>query len=70
MNILIIESCEKGIKADFSNTSIVHVRNSLIIADILKADLVTHESHIDWAMGKDYDSIICAYASPYMKWKK
>ena len=29
---LIIESCEKRINEDFSNTSIVHVRNSMILA--------------------------------------
>ena len=68
--ILIIESCEKKINRDYSNTSIVHVRNSLIIADILKADLITHESEIEPHTGKKYDHIICMYASPYMKYKK
>ena len=65
---LIIESCEKRINEDFSNTSIVHVRNSMIIAKEVGCDLVSHDSQID--MNKIYDNIICAYASPYMKYKK
>lgn len=70
MKILIIESCEKKINSDYSNTSIVHVRNSLIISDILGADLITHETDIPKFIDNKYDYIICMYASPYMKWKK
>jgi hypothetical protein len=68
--VLIIESCEKKINSDYSNTSIVHVRNSLIISDILKADLITHESQISRYANNKYDFIICMYASPYMKYKQ
>lgn len=67
MNILIIESCEKkydGLK----NTSIVHVRNSLIIQEFLGCDLLSHISEIPLYENKKYDVIICMYASPYMKY--
>ena len=66
---LIIESCEKIIESDFSNTSIVHVRNSVILKEMLGADLLSHASQIDSLMDNNYDSIICVYASPYMKYK-
>jgi hypothetical protein len=45
MKILIIESCEKIIKEE-SIGSIVHVRNSVIIQNILQCDLISHESQI------------------------
>jgi hypothetical protein len=67
MNILIIESCEKIIDRN-SPSSIVHVKNSQIIADYLGADLISHVSQIPSVMDKQYDVIICAYASPYMKY--
>lgn len=67
MRILIIESCEKVLKEKV-NSSIVHVRNSILLRDSLGIDLVSHVSEIDEAMKHQYDSIICAYASPYMKY--
>lgn len=67
MNILIIESCEKIIDPK-SPSSIVHVKNSEIIANYLGADLVSHQSQIQSVMQKKYDAIICAYGSPYMKY--
>jgi hypothetical protein len=51
-----------------NNTSIVHVRNSIIIADYLKCDLLTHITDIPKYADKKYDVIICAYSSPYMKY--
>ena len=53
---LIIESCEKIIESDFSNTSIVHVRNSVILKEMLGADLLSHASQIDSLMDNNYDS--------------
>lgn len=67
MNILIIESCEKVIDRE-APSSIVHVKNSQIIADYLGADLISHVSQIPNVIDKRYDVIICAYASPYMKY--
>lgn len=67
MKILIIESCEKVIDPKLPS-SIVHVKNSEIIANYLGADLVTHQSQIPSVIGNRYDVIICAYASPYMKY--
>ena len=67
VNILIIESCEKVIK-DKNASSIVHVKNSCILKEELNCDLVSHESEIENALLKKYDAIICAYASPYMKY--
>ena len=69
MKTLIIESCEKRMQAD-TITSIVHVKNSLILRDYLECDFVSHESEIPKALGKKYDKIICAYSSPYMKYNK
>lgn len=69
MKTLIIESCEKRITPD-SVTSIVHVKNSLLLRDYLDCDFVSHESEISKALEKDYDRIICAYSSPYMKYNK
>ena len=70
MRILLIESCEKKIKKDFSNTSIVHARNSVILQRILQCDLISHESEIERVIDNKYDIIICMYASPYMKYDK
>ena len=67
MNILIIESCEKVMDRN-APSSIVHVKNSQIIADYLGADLISHVSQIPSVIDKQYDVIICAYASPYMKY--
>lgn len=68
--VLIIESCEKKIvQEDFSNTSIVHVRNSKILEKELGYKLVTHMSQIPDALTQRWDHIVCAYASPYMKYK-
>lgn len=64
---LIIESCEKIIKPH-EPSSIVHIRNSCILKEKLGFDLISHESEIDSVMDKKYDNIICAYASPYMKY--
>jgi hypothetical protein len=69
MSTLIIESCEKRIDEN-STTSIVHVKNSLILKNYLNCDFVSHESEIDAAMQKQYNNIICAYSSPYMKYNK
>lgn len=69
-NVLMIESCEKKtLEADFSNTSIVHVRNSLILKRELGYELVTHMSQIPFALQHKWDHIVCCYASPYMKYK-
>jgi hypothetical protein len=70
MSILLIESCEKKINKNFSNTSIVHVRNSIILQRILNCDLISHESEIDSIINNKYDIIICMYASPYMRYNK
>jgi hypothetical protein len=68
MNILIIESTSKTkpLAEDYSDTSIVHCRNSLILKNELNADLLDGEYGIPKAMDKNYDVIICCYASPYM----
>lgn len=67
---IMIESCEKKIVAeDFSNTSIVHVRNSKILEKELGYPLVTHFSQIPDFIDRPWDNIICHYASPYMKYK-
>ena len=68
MPTLIIESCEKVIDEVNSPSSIVHVKNSSIIAKHLNADLVSHQSQIDSVKNNEYDTIICAYGSPYMKY--
>jgi hypothetical protein len=68
MKILLIESCEKIIKDNSS--SIVHVRNSVIIKNYLQCDFVSHQSQIDLVKNNKYDVIICAYGSPYMKYNK
>lgn len=68
-DILIIESIGRPIEADFSKTSVAHARNSVILSQILDADLITGEKDLHLAEGKAYDHIICSYASPYMKYK-
>jgi hypothetical protein len=69
-NVLLIESCEKKtVEENFSNTSIVHVRNSLILKKELGYELVTHMSQIPSALERHWDHIVCCYASPYMKYK-
>jgi hypothetical protein len=67
---LIIESIGRPIERDFSKTSVVHARNSVIIADAIGADIITGEKDVHLARGKKYKNIICCYASPYMKWRK
>jgi hypothetical protein len=68
MNILIIEatSKRKPLAEDYSDTSIVHCRNSLILKHALGADLLDGEYALPQVLAKQYDVIICAYASPYM----
>jgi hypothetical protein len=67
VKILVIESCEKLIDPK-SPSSIVHVKNSEIIANYLGADLISHQSQISSVINNQYDAIICAYGSPYMKY--
>ena len=69
MRALIIESCEKRLDSSTA-TSVVHVKNSLILKDYLGCDLVSHESEVAKALEGNYDKIICAYSSPYMKYNK
>lgn len=68
--ILIIESIGRRVEADFSKTAVAHARNSVIIANILGADLLGSAKDYDLYADKEYDHIICAYASPYMKYKQ
>lgn len=70
MNVLIIESCEAKINTDYRSTSIVHVRNSVIMAEYLNADIISVETEIPQALQKDYDVIMCMYASGYMMYNK
>jgi len=69
MRALIIESCEKRLDSSTA-TSVVHVKNSLILRDYLGCDFVSHESEVAKALESNYDKIICAYSSPYMKYNK
>lgn len=66
---LIIESIGKPIEKDFSSTVVAHARNSVILSDIIDADIVTGDQDIHITEGKTYENIICSYASPYMKYK-
>ena len=68
MNILIIEatSKRKPLAEDYSDTSIVHCRNSIILKNALGADLLDGEYALPQVLEKQYDVIICCYASPYM----
>jgi hypothetical protein len=72
MNILIIESTSKTkpLATDYSDTAIVHCRNSLILAKELGADLLDGVYCLDKILEKTYDVIICAYASPYMPYRE
>jgi len=66
--ILIIESTSKtkSLTEDFSDTSIVHCRNSIILKNYLGADLLDGEYKLSQIVNNKYDVIICCYASPYM----
>lgn len=68
MNVLIIEatSKRKPLASDYSDTSIVHCRNSIILKNAIGADLLDGEYALPEVLSKQYDVIICAYASPYM----
>ena len=68
MKILIIESTSrtKPLAEDYSDTSIVHCRNSLILKRELNADLIDGEYDLPRILENKYDVIICCYASPYM----
>jgi len=68
LQVLIIESCEK--KNIDKSSSIVHVRNSLLIKEKLGFDFISHESEIKNVISNKYDVIICAYSSPYMRYKQ
>ena len=70
MNILIIESCEAKIERNFKQTSIVHVRNSMILRDYFDCDIISVENEIASVIDKKYDVIICMYASGYMMYNK
>ena len=70
MNVLIIESCEAKIERNYKHTTIAHVRNSVVIADYLNADLISVETEIPEVVNKKYDVIICMYASGYMMYNK
>ena len=65
--VLIIESTskKKPLLNDYSDTSIVHCRNSLILKEALGADLIEGEYKLDEILKNKYDVIICCYASPY-----
>ena len=67
---LIIESIGRPIETDFSKTSVAHARNSVILSQIIDADIITGDKDMHLAEGKQYKNIICCYASPYMKYKK
>lgn len=70
MRVLIIESNEAKIDRTYKTTSIVHVRNSVVIADYLNADLISVETEIPDVINKEYDVIFCMYASGYMMYNK
>jgi hypothetical protein len=72
MKILIIESTARSapLSSDYGDTSIVHCRNSLILADYLNADLIDGIYKLREILKKKYDAIICSYASPYMPWRE
>lgn len=71
MKILIIESTSKSkpLSEDYSDTSIVHCRNSIILKNELDADLCDGEYAFKKLKDNKYDVIICCYASPYMPHK-
>lgn len=64
--VLIIESYDKRVQTDFNSMGIVHVRNSLLLKDILECDFITQASKINDIVNNKYDVIICVYASHYM----
>lgn len=70
MKVLIIESNEAKIDRTYKTTSIVHVRNSVVIADYLDADLISVETEIPDVINNSYDVIFCMYASGYMMYNK
>ena len=65
--ILIIESTDKKkpLLSDYSDTSIVHCRNSLILQKALDCDLIEGQYKLPEILKNKYDVIICCYASPY-----
>ncbi len=67
LKTLIIESTskKKPLLDDYSDTSIVHCRNSIILKNALDADLIEGEYKLDEILANKYDVIICCYASPY-----
>jgi hypothetical protein len=67
MSTLIIESNNAKLK---DTTSIVHVRNSIILANELGADVCSTIDEIPETLTKQYDNIICMYASPYMPYQE
>lgn len=69
MRNLIIESCGRRIETDFSKTSVAHVRNAVILSNLIGADILAWEKDFQKHVGQKYDNIICSYASPYMKYK-
>lgn len=71
MKILIIESTSKSkpLCENYSDTSIVHCRNSIILKNELNADLCDGEYAFHKLINNKYDVIICCYASPYMPHK-
>ena len=64
---LIIESTDKKkpLLSNYSDTSIVHCRNSLILQRALGADLIEGQYKLAEILKNQYDTIICCYASPY-----
>jgi hypothetical protein len=64
---LIIESTDKKkpLLNDYSDTSIVHCRNSLILQKELSCDLIEGQYKLNEILNNQYDVIICCYASPY-----
>jgi len=64
---LIIESTDKKkpLLSDYSDTSIVHCRNSLILQKSLNCDLIEGQYKLPEILKNKYDTIICCYASPY-----
>jgi hypothetical protein len=71
MKILIIEATSKSkpLCENYSDTSIVHCRNSIILKNELNADLCDGEYAFYKLIANKYDVIICCYASPYMPHK-
>lgn len=70
MKILIIESNEAKIDRNYKTTSMVHVRNSVVIAEHFGADLISVETEIPDVINNKYDVIVCVYASGYQMYNK